>query len=73
VVASSFSGRAIAIVDAAKRSGIRTSLPEGKHSYVREISAANDVVLAVLGTAQGLQLAVYRLGADTPAGQIATR
>jgi Zn-dependent protease with chaperone function len=73
VVASSYSGRAIAIVDAAKRRGIRTSLPAGDHAYVREISAANDVVLAVLGTAQGQQLAVYRLGADTPVGRIATQ
>ena len=62
VVASSYSGRAIAIVDAARRRGIRTSLPAGDYSYVRELSAANDVVLAVLGTAQGLELAVYRLG-----------
>jgi hypothetical protein len=31
---------------------------------VRELSAANDVVMAVMGTAQGQQLAVYRLSAE---------
>ena len=73
VVASSYSGRAIAIVDAARRRGVRTSLPAGEYSYVREISATNDAVLAVLGTAQGQQLAVYRLAAGTPRGRSAAR
>jgi len=72
VVASSYSGRAIAIIDAARRRGTRTSLPVGDYSYVRELSAANDVVLAVLGTAQGLHLAVYRLETGAPVGRIAT-
>jgi hypothetical protein len=73
VVASSYSGGAIAVVDAARRRGIRTSLPAGDHSYVREISGANHVVVAVLGTAQGLCLALYRVEATSPVGQIATR
>ncbi|HKP14991.1 MAG TPA: M48 family metallopeptidase, partial [Gemmatimonadaceae bacterium] len=71
VVASSYNGRAIAIVDAARQRGIRTSLPAGDYSYVREISAANDAVLAVLGTPQGgLRLAVYRLETDAPAARM---
>ena len=73
VVASSYSGRAIAIVDPARRSGTRTSLPVGDYSYVRELSGANDVVLAVLGTPQGLQLAVYRLGMNARAVSDAER
>jgi hypothetical protein len=61
VVASSYRGHAIAIVDAARRRGMRTSLPAGDFSYVREISATDSTVLAMLGTAQGLRLAVYRI------------
>ena len=73
VVASSYTGRTIAIVDAARRRGIRTTLPGDDHTYVREVSAADDVVMAVLATAHGQQLAVYRLSADAPAGRIARR
>ncbi|MFL5617828.1 MAG: M48 family metalloprotease [Gemmatimonadaceae bacterium] len=61
VVASSYRGHAIAIVDAMHRRGVRTSLPAGDYSYVREISATDTTVLALLGTARGMRLAVYRL------------
>ena len=72
VVASSYSGRAIAIVDAERRRGMRTTLPVGDYSYVREISATNDMVMAVLVTAQGLHLALYRPETTAPVGRIAT-
>jgi hypothetical protein len=73
VVASSYQGNAIAIVDATRRRGVRTTLPTGEHSYVREVSATDSTVLALLGSAQGLRLVVYRLTPSAAAGRIATR
>jgi len=61
VVASSYRGGAIAIVDVAHRRGVRTSLPTGDDTYLREISATDAAVLALLGTPHGMRLAVYRL------------
>jgi len=61
VVASSYRGNAIAIVDAMRRRGVRTSLPAGDYTYVREISATDDTVLALLATEQGMRLVVYRV------------
>ena len=62
VVASSYRGRAIAIVDATHRRGVRTALPAGDLSYVRQIDASGDsTVLALLSAERGMRLAVYRL------------
>jgi len=61
VVASSYRGNPIAIVDAMHRRGVRTSLPPGGYTYVREISATDSTVLAVLATEQGMRLGVYRV------------
>jgi Zn-dependent protease with chaperone function len=73
VVASSFRGRRVAIVDVAHRRGVRTSLPAGDYSYLREISATDEVVGAVLGTSQGLRLAVYRLAPEVAGASVAVR
>jgi hypothetical protein len=73
VVASSYQGNAIAIVDAMHKRGVRTTLPKGEYAYVREVSATDSTVLALLGSAQGLRLAVYRLSATTTTGAIAQR
>jgi hypothetical protein len=72
VVASSYRGSAIAIVDVARRRGVRTSIPAGDDTYLREISASDSTVLALLGTRQGLRLAVYRLE-PAIAEKVATR
>ena len=72
VVASSYRGNSIAIVDVAHRRGVRTSLPTGDYTYLREISATDAAVLALLGTGQGLRLAVYRLE-PAAAESVATR
>ena len=62
VVASSYRGHAIAIVDATRRRGVRTALPASDLSYVREIDASGDsTVLALLSAERGMRLAVYRL------------
>jgi hypothetical protein len=72
VVASSYRGNSIAIVDVAHRRGVRTSLPAGDFTYLREVSATDAAVLALLGTEQGLRLAVYRLE-PAAAESVATR
>ena len=61
VVASSYDGRSIAVVDVPRRRGVRASLPAGDYSYLREVHATDGRVAAVLGTDQGLRIAVYRL------------
>ena len=61
VVASSYSGRSIAIVDVPRRRGVRVSLPAGDHTYLREVHATDGRVAAVLGGEHGLRIAVYRL------------
>jgi len=43
------------------RRGVRTSLPAGDYTYVREISATDTTVLAVLATEKGMRLGVYRV------------
>jgi hypothetical protein len=62
VVASSYRGHAIAIVDATRRQGVRTALPASDYSYVREISAPDaGTVLALLSAERGMRLVVYRV------------
>jgi hypothetical protein len=61
VVASSYRGHAIAIVDPLRRRGVRTALPASDLSYVREISASDSTVVALLPGGQGMRLVVYRL------------
>jgi Zn-dependent protease with chaperone function len=61
VVASSYRGHAIAVVDAMRRRGVRTSLPVSDYSWVREVSASDSTVLALLSTEKGMRLAVYRV------------
>ena len=73
VVASSYRGNAIAIVDVAHRRGVRTSLPTGDYTYLREVSATDAAVVALLGTQQGLRLAVYRLEAAAGTDRVAAR
>jgi heat shock protein HtpX len=64
VVASTVGGRSIAIVDVARRRGVRTSLPAGDFSYLREVHATAGHLVAVLGAEQGMRIAVYRLDPD---------
>ena len=61
VVASSYRGHAVAVVDAMRRRGVRTSLPVRDYSWVREISASDSTVVALLSTQQGMRIAVYRI------------
>jgi hypothetical protein len=61
VVASSYRGHAIAVVDAMRRRGVRTALPSSDYSYVREISASDSTVVALLSTEKGMRMAVYRV------------
>ena len=62
VVASSYRGHSIAIVDATRRRGVRTALPASDYAYVREIAASGDsTVLALLSVERGMRLAVYRV------------
>jgi Zn-dependent protease with chaperone function len=72
VVASSYGGRSIAIVDVPRRRGVRASLPVGDYSYLREVQASDGRVAAVLGEEQGLRIAVYRLDPAT-ARSVVTR
>ncbi|HKH94665.1 MAG TPA: M48 family metallopeptidase [Gemmatimonadaceae bacterium] len=65
VVASSNSGRAVAIVDVARRRGVRTSLPRGDYDFVNELTVTSSGVVAVLGGQQGMRIAVYRLEPDS--------
>jgi hypothetical protein len=73
VAASSYQGNAIAIVDATRKRGVRTILPKGEYAYVREVSARDSTVLALLGGAHGPQLAVYRLTPASMTGRLAAR
>jgi hypothetical protein len=61
VVASSYRGHAIAIVDAMRKRGVRTALPTSDYSYVREISASDSTVVALLSGKQGMRMAIYRM------------
>jgi hypothetical protein len=61
VVASSYRGHTIAIVDPAHRRGVRTALPSNDYSYVREISAEDSTVAALLSAQNGMRLVVYRI------------
>jgi Zn-dependent protease with chaperone function len=62
VVASSYRGHAIAIVDATHRRGVRTALPASDFSWVREVSAPDDsTVIALLSAERGMKVAVYRV------------
>jgi hypothetical protein len=61
VVASSYRGHAIAIVDAMRKRGVRTALPTSDYSYVREISASDSTVVALLSGRQGMRMVVYRI------------
>jgi len=61
VVASSYRGHAIAVVDAIRRRGVRTALPTSDYSYVREIRASDSTVVALLSSDKGMKLVVYRL------------
>jgi Zn-dependent protease with chaperone function len=73
VVASSYRDRSVAIVDVARRSGVRAALPRGDYSFASEMSATSDLVAAVLSEREGARLAVYRVeAAASPAGS-ATR
>ena len=66
VVASTYGGRSVAIIDIVGRRGVRTSLPSGDFSYLSEISATDARVVAVLGGEQGSRIVVYRLVAAQP-------
>jgi hypothetical protein len=61
VVASSYRDRSVAIVDVARRSGVRAALPEGEYSFASEMSAASDLVVAVVTGRGGARLAVYKV------------
>jgi hypothetical protein len=61
VVASTYGGRSVAIIDVVGRRGVRTSLPSEDFSYLSEISATDARVVAVLGGEQGSRIVVYRL------------
>jgi Zn-dependent protease with chaperone function len=63
VVASTYTGRSLAIIDVARRRGVRTSLPSGDYSHLSEASATDARVVAVLVGEQGARIAVYRLDA----------
>jgi hypothetical protein len=69
VVASSIRGRSVAVVDVARRRGIRTSLPDGDNDFLRELTATDSGIVAVLSGSGGMHIAVYRLDAasDPPA------
>ena len=67
VVASSYRDRSVAIVDVARRRGVRAVLPEGEYSFASEMSAASDLVVAVLTGREGARLAVYRVEAASDA------
>ena len=71
VVASSYNGRSIAIMDVPRRRGVRASLPAGDYSYLREVHATDGRVAAVLGSEQGMRIAVYRL--EPTARDVVTR
>ena len=73
VVASSRRGRSVAIIDVARRRGIRTSIPEGDYDVVRELATTNDGVAAVLGGGHGVRIAVYRLDAAAGDSAVAAR
>jgi hypothetical protein len=73
VVASSNSGRAVAIVDVARRRGVRTSLPRGDYDFVNELTATDSGVVAVLGGQHGMRIAVYRLERDPAAARVVAR
>lgn len=61
VVVSSYRDRSLAVVDVARRRGVRAVLPDGDYTFTRDASAtANEV--AVVQTGQGgSRLVVYRL------------
>jgi hypothetical protein len=61
VVASSYRGHAIAVIDATGRRGVRTALPTNDYSYVRDIKASDSTVVALLTSQKGMRLAVYRI------------
>ena len=61
MVASCYRGHAIAVVYSMRRSRVRTAMPANDYSYVREISASDSTVVALLSTEKGMRLAVYRI------------
>jgi hypothetical protein len=69
IVASSIRGRSVAVVDVARRRGIRASLPNGEYDYLRELTATDSGIVAVLSGPQGMRIGVYRLDSapDAPA------
>jgi Zn-dependent protease with chaperone function len=69
IVASSIRGRSVAVVDVARRRGIRASLPDGEYDYLRELTATDSGIVAVLSGPQGMRIGVYRLDSapDAPA------
>ena len=60
VVASSYRGHAIAVIDATRKRGVRSALPASDVSYVREIRAGDSTVVALLSGRQGMRMVVYR-------------
>jgi hypothetical protein len=60
VVASSYRGHAIAVIDAMRKRGVRSALPASDLAYVREIRAGDSTVVALLSGRQGMRMVVYR-------------
>ena len=73
VVASSARGGSVAIVDVARRHGIRASLPRGDAEYLQDVTATDAGVVAVLGGPQGTRIALYRLEPETGSGAMVAR
>ncbi|HEX7978825.1 MAG TPA: M48 family metallopeptidase [Gemmatimonadaceae bacterium] len=63
LVASSYTDRALAVVDVVPRKGLRITLPAGSGTIIRDATASGDTLALVLSGAGGPRLAVYRLGA----------
>jgi len=72
VVASSHRSRSLAVIDVARRQGVRVTLPSDG-SYLGEVSATDSRVVAVLGGRGGTRIAVYRLEPATSAEKIVSR
>jgi hypothetical protein len=62
IVASSYRDRSLAVVDVARRRGVRLVLPEGSDGFTRDVTATANAVAVVMTGDGGPRLMVYRLG-----------
>jgi len=62
LVASSYTDRSLAVIDVARRRGLRIALPLGSGSITRDATATGDALAILLSGEGGPRLLVYRLG-----------